>query len=351
MSGSLTTYFFWALAVILLGISLGEINETALAQNENTIVARVDGASITLREVDDSLVSQLLPLQQQIYALRKVALENLVVGKILADEANKRGVSVDELRRALTAGNIAVSPSQVEEAYDENASVFAAMSPDEAKERLRLDLENHARMRNYREALADLRKNSNMQVLLEEPRLPSFNNANNAPSIGSNEAPVSIIEFSDFQCPYCRDVGGTIKQVLRNYGSDVRIIFKHLPLDIHAEAFASARAAFCAGEQGFFWQYHDALFSAETFSPEAFSKMASELGLSIPNFQACLSSEVSRTAILKDMREAKQFGINTTPTFIVNGVLVRGAIGLEEFKTIIGRELKSARNTSRSNQP
>ena len=239
----------------------------------------------------------------------------------------------------------------MEEAYDENASVFAAMSPDEAKERLRLDLENQARMRNYREALADLRKNSNMQIFLEEPRLPSFNDATNSPSIGFKEAPVSITEFSDFQCPYCREVRDTIKQVLRDYGSDVRIIFKHLPLDIHAEAFASARAAFCAGEQGFFWPYHDALFSAETFSPEAFSKIASKLGLSIPNFNACLSSEVSRTAILKDMREAKKFGIDTTPTFIVNGRLVRGAIGLKEFKTIIGRELNSARNTSRSNQP
>ena len=336
-----TTVILYALAAFLPGLSVGEISVTVRAQTSDT-VAEVNGTSITLKEVDNSVTSQLFPLKQQIYAIRKAALENLILRAILEHEAKGQGVSVEELRRKMTAGKVEVLPSQVEELYAVNASVFAAMSPDEAKERLRLDLESQARMRIYREALASLKKSSNTRVLLEEPTLPSVNSADVAPSIGSKEAPVNIVEFSDFQCRYCRESQGPIKEILKNYGSDVRVIFKHLPLDIHAEAFASAQAAFCAGEQGFFWQYHNALFASETLSPEELSRLASNLGLNLAKFKTCVLSEASRIAVRKDVQEARQLGINSTPTFIINGKLVRGAIGFEEFKTIIERELRSA---------
>lgn len=334
------------IAAIFSAITIGGAANTAYAQTEDRVVAKVNGANITQKEVDDSVISQLFPLEQQIYAIRKVALENLVARAILEGEARKRGITVEELRKQLTAGKVEGSSSEVDQVYLENASVFATMSPDEAKERLRLDLESQARMKLYRKALMELRKGANVELLLEEPRLPSISDGT-APSTGSKEAAVTIIEFSDFQCPYCRESQSTLKQILKNYGNEVRLVFKHLPLDIHAEAFASAQAAFCAGEQGSFWKYHDALFASEVLSAEAFNKMALDLGLNITKFKACLSSEASRTAILKDVREARQFGINSTPTFVVNGKLVRGAIGFEEFKAIIERELKSVQSTSR----
>ncbi len=351
-SRSLTTNTLCLLASILVVMSIGATDKSSVrAQSEDTVVARVNDTSITLKEVDNSIVSRLLPLQQQIHALRRTALENLIVRAVLEGEAKKRGIAVEELRKQLTTGKIDVLQNQVEELYAENASAFAFMSVDEAKERLRLDLESQARMRNYREALAVLRQNSNTQVFLEEPRLPSFSDGDNAPSIGSNEAAVTIAEFSDFQCRYCKEAQGVIKQVLRSYGSDVRLIFKHLPLDIHAEAFGAAQAAFCAEDQGLFWPYHDALFASETLSAAAFNTMATDLGLSLPKFQACVLSEASRAAVRKDMQEARRLGIASTPTFIVNGKLLRGARGFEEFKALIERELNSARNTSRTNKP
>ena len=224
------------------------------------------------------------------------------------------------------------------------------MSPDEAKERIRLDLESQARMRSYREALAKLKENSGVRILLEEPRLPSSAAAaavDAAPATGATrEAAITITEFSDFQCPYCKQVQSTLKQILRDYRNEVKLIFKHLPLDIHPQAFASAQAAFCAGEQNSFWQYHDALFSAENPTPETFKQLAQQFKLNLPAFTVCLASEVSRNAVLKDVQEARRLGINGTPAFIINGKLVRGAISYEEFKSIIERELKSARPTS-----
>ena len=348
---SLTTNTFCASAAILVGLTIGELTTTVHAQAQETVVAKVNGTNITQKEVDNSLISQLLPLEQQIYALRRAALENLILRAILEDEAKKRGVSVEGLRKQLTAGKVEVLQSQVEEVYSENATVFASMSPDEAKERLRLDLESQARMRNYREAVLRLKEKADMELLLEEPKLRSVNGQSSAPSMGSKEAAITITEFSDFQCPYCREAQSAIKQILTNYGNNVRLIFRHLPLDIHAEAFASAQAAFCAGEQGFFWQYHDALFASEVLSPEARNRMASDLGLSTRRFSACLISEASRAAVQKDLQEARRLGINSTPTFVINGKLVRGALSFENFKAVIERELQSAQNTSSTKQP
>jgi protein-disulfide isomerase len=221
------------------------------------------------------------------------------------------------------------------------------MSPDEAKERLRLDLESQARMQLYREAISKLRATLQIDILLEEPRLP-VSRESNAPSIGLKEAPVMIIEFSDFQCPFCRNSQLAIKQVLQKYKKEVRLVFKNLPLESHSQAFSSAQAAFCAGEKGAFWQYHDALFASEDLSPDALNKLASSLHLDLSEFTACMKSEASRMAVQRDINEAQRFGINSTPTFIINGRLFRGALSFEDFKTAIERELKSSQRDSRN---
>lgn len=340
---------FCALTPILITIGLGNIS-VAVAQSDNTIVANVDDTAITLNEVDNSIVSKLLPLQQQIHALRRAALENLITRTILMKEAKAKSISVEELRKQLTAGAVQAKREQVEDVYAENASAFASMSEDEAKERLRLDLESQARMRNYREVLATLRQNSNVEIFLQEPRLTSVR-TENAPSIGSNDAPVTIIEFSDFQCTFCKEAKGTVRQVLKTYENDVRLIFKHLPLEIHPQAFLAAQAAFCAEDQGLFWPYHDALFASEKLSPEAFNEVAIKIGLSLPKFKGCLLSDASRSAIRKDVQEARQLGIDSTPTFLINGRILRGVRAFEEFKAVIDRELRFARNTSRTNKP
>ena len=121
-------------------------------------VATVNNVEITQKQVDDSVAAQIYPLQQQLYAIRKAALENLITTKILESEAAARRISIDDLRKQLTLGEVNVTRAQVEEAYKQNASFFATMSPDEARERLRLDLENQARMKHYRTGLDALRR-------------------------------------------------------------------------------------------------------------------------------------------------------------------------------------------------
>ena len=318
----------------------------ARAQAGERAPALVNGRRITQKEVDDSILPQLLPLQQQIYELRRKALDNLISREILEAEAKKRGVTVEELRRRLTDVKVSVPPAEVEKVYAENASVLAAMSPDEARERIRLDLETQARIRHYRDALSKLREGARVEIHLEEVRLP-VEVGGAAFTRGPEGAPVTVVEFSDFQCPYCRGVQPALKQVLEAYGANVRLSFKNLPLtDIHAQAMPAALAAFCAGEQGAFWQYHDALFASDDLSPAWLDRTAARLGLDLPRFKSCLGSEKARSAVLRDAQEARRLGINGTPAFVINGKLVSGAIGFNDFKGLIDRELNSLPKTS-----
>lgn len=322
---------------------------TATAQTTKTVVATVNGRDITLQQVDETISAAVLPLQQQLYAIRKVALDNLIATRILETEARAQGISLEELRQRLTSGAIDVTRAQVEEAFAQNASFFASMSPDEARERLRLDLENQARMKNYRAALEALRKKWTVKLNLGAPPAGAELDDRLAPAKGAAKPAVTIVEFSDFECPFCRQVQSTLSQVVEQFGTQVRLAFKHLPSDGHRNSLAAARAAYCAGEQDRFWQFHDALFASRELSPEIFGALATELGLGREKFAACLGAERSRTAVVKDIETARRYGIDSTPSFLINGKLVKGALTLAEFQGLIERELSLTRKTTSTN--
>ena len=264
--GILVEFRFWFVLLLALPIV------SASGQSPETVLATVNGRDITLKQVDDSVKPQIYPLQQQLYAIRKAALDNLITSKILETEATTRSISIDELRKQLTVGEIIVTRTQIEDAYKQNASFFAAMSPDEAKERLRLDLENQARMKHYRAGLEALRKKWTVTLNLVAPPFVSELDDGHAPAKGSTKPVITIVEFSDFECPFCREVQGTLNQVVQSYGNEVRLIFKHLPLEGHRNSLPAARAAYCAGEQDRFWPYHDALFASGKLSPVVFRR-------------------------------------------------------------------------------
>ena len=309
---------------------------------DEIVVAVVDGQKITQKHVDDSMKLRIYPLAQQLANVRKVALENLIINKVLEKEASRRQISTDQLRKELTTGEINVTEQQVEDAYAQNSSFFAAMSPDEARLRLRLDLENQARMRHYKAALEKLRQAS--AIVLTAVAAATNLEDTESPAIGPKGALVSIVEFSDFECPFCRVVQPALKEVLKLYGGEVRLIFKHLPIETHKHAMLLARAATCAAQQDRFWQYHDLLFGSADRSPEHLRKLAGNAGIQVDKFQACLNSEQSQTQVVRDLDLARTLGINSTPSFVINGRNYSGALSLSEFRRIIEQELKKARS-------
>ncbi len=239
--------------------------------------------------------------------------------------------------------HVEVAQAEVDKIYAANASRFASLSEDEAKQRIKMDLENRAKFEAFQKALAQMRSDASVEVMLPEPAAPALKVSTAGPSRGHADAPVTIVEFSDFQCPFCKKASGTLKQLLAGYGDKVRLVYKHSPLPNHEHAFKAAQASVCAAEQGKFWEMHDTLFEhSNDLSADALKRYAAELGLKSNEFNACLDSEASRAAVLKDVQEAQQAGVSGTPTFVINGKALRGNKPLEEFKAAVDQELRKA---------
>ncbi len=161
------------------------------------------------------------------------------------------------------------------------------------------------------------------------------------PSMGPANAPVTIIEFSDYQCPYCEVWYKQVyQQLLASYPNQIRFVYRDLPLSMHPEAVPAAEAANCAGEQNAYWKYHDALFSQKYgLSRTAYDQYATDLGLDLKAFAACLDSHRYQGEIQADASDAARVGISGTPSFVVNGRILIGALPFSEFKTVIDEEL------------
>jgi protein-disulfide isomerase len=165
-------------------------------------------------------------------------------------------------------------------------------------------------------------------------------NTQGAPSRGNAEAKLAIVEFSDFQCPFCRRVGPTLEQIEREYGDQVRIVFKHLPLAMHPQAPAAHAAAEAAHRQGKFWQMHDLIFSDQAgMGPVKYVEYAKQLGLDVDRFQRDVASADVKKRVDADAQEAARLGVTGTPAFFVNGRFLSGAQPFPAFKELIDQEL------------
>lgn len=170
-----------------------------------------------------------------------------------------------------------------------------------------------------------------------------------APVRGAAEAPVTLVEFSDFHCPFCKRVQPTLMQLLERYPGKVRLVYRDFLIDsLHPQARRAAEAARCAHDQGKFWDYHDLLYAeAPRASPEDLGRYAAQVGLEPPTFERCLSGGAHRTTVQRDLDEGIRLGVTGTPAFFVNGRPLSGAQPLEAFDRVIEEDLaRTARPSS-----
>ncbi len=161
------------------------------------------------------------------------------------------------------------------------------------------------------------------------------------PSIGPKDAPITIVEFSDYQCPFCRRWHEQVYEPLFNaYPGKIRLVYRHFPLtSIHPDAFPAAEAAMCAGEQNAYWQFHEKLFSSSALGSDIYTQYAEELGLDMERFTSCITEGRFREAVQADLDFAMNLGVRSTPTFFINGLAIVGAQPLDIFKQVIDKEL------------
>jgi protein-disulfide isomerase len=305
-----------------------------------TPAAVVGDDVITLEHVQEGLAAQLARLERQRHELMSQRLEVLIGERLLAREAQKRGVTVEELIKREVHG-------QIGEATDTEVTAFIAQNratlPPGLEAELRLKVRDHLRAQKTTQRLQayvrELRAQTPVTVYLVGPRVAV--NSDRGFAQGAQNAPVAIVEFSDFQCPFCKGVVPTVKQLVATYPGRVKWVFRDFPIDsLHPAARTAHEAARCAGDQGKFWEYHDLLFErAPNHSPQELKAYAQEVKLDVAAFAQCLDGGQYRDTVVKDVEEGERLGVSGTPTFFINGRPLVGNQTMEAFKAVIEQEL------------
>ncbi|MEQ1948563.1 MAG: thioredoxin domain-containing protein [Bryobacteraceae bacterium] len=305
-------------------------------------LATVDGAPITADQLPTSLQTQLRQIraqeQRQEYDARNKALDDVILQKLLEKEAAGRGTTAEALLAAETAGASAEPTDGEVEAFYLGQRERINRPLEQVKEPLRQQLRQIRIEQARQNFAAKLRDAHKIEILLQPPKIEVSYDASRIR--GKGDA-VTIIEFGDFQCPYCQRVQGTLTNLLKQYDGKVRLTFRDFPLrGIHPQAQISAEAARCAGEQGKFWEFHDLLYQNQNnLNIATFVKLASNLQMNTGQFADCLDSGKYQAQIDEDVRAAEAIGIDGTPAFFINGVQLSGAQPASAFEKVIEQEL------------
>lgn len=314
-------------------------------QSANDVVATVGSVKITLAEVDEHAMAQQaqnfngLTLAQAIYEARHAALDGMIGNHLLDAEARALGTERAALiQREITGKVKPPSDAEVDAWYRANPDRVGGASLDQVRTPIRSLLIQERTASARREYLDSLKARTPVSITLEPPRLAVATTGR--PMRGKPNAPVQIIEFSDFQCPFCFRAHPIVKQVLSTYGDRVSLVYRHYPLQNHPNARPAAEASACANEQGRFWEYHDRLFANQSRLSDADLKWhAAELGLDAGRFNNCFDQRKYQDDVDADIDAAEAVGVSGTPAFFINGRPLSGAQPFESFKRVIDEEL------------
>jgi predicted DsbA family dithiol-disulfide isomerase len=346
--------FFAALIALIFSVPARSASKTGMSQTPalaaggpNTVLATVGDHAVTQGEVDSKVASQL-------YDLRKQALDDVIDDYLLQQAAKKAGLKPDQyIDRQVRMIAPRVDAREAEQFYNEHKAKLdeqtGGRSFNDIKPRLIAALQRQRDEAAQQELLRKLRAESHVSVLLEAPHVSIASTGH--PVNGSSSASVTIIEFSDFQCPFCRAAESSLKQVRDKYGDRVKLVYMDFPLGFHPHAMDAARAARCAADQNKFWQFHDALFQDQKkLDPDNLRQTAARVGLNPTKFGACFSSERHDAGIRQDIAEGNSLGVTGTPTFFINGRQLVGAQPPPKFNEVIDEELAHAKSTANSHQ-
>jgi protein-disulfide isomerase len=315
-------------------------------QQPADVAARVGDRVITLKDVDEAW-RKAEPAEhgrawQALYDGRKQTLDRIIAGMLIEQAAKTRGVSAEQYTKdEIAKRKTPVTDPEIAAFYEQNKGQLQGKPLVEMRDAIRNFLEQQKTAAARTSLVAELRKaGPPIRTMIDPPRL-AVEIGSSDPVRGNASAPVTIVEFSDYQCPFCGRVTPTLEKIREAYGGRVKFVWKDFPLtQIHPQAFKAAEAAHCAGDQGKYWEFHDRLFAnQQALQPDALKKHAVDLGLNAPTFDSCLDSSKYSNRIREGMDQGERLGVSSTPSVFINGRLVSGAVPYENFVDIIDEEL------------
>jgi protein-disulfide isomerase len=333
---------------LTVAIALGASAIRANA-GQDAVLAKIGDHEITEQEVDKIAKPHMISVENEIYEIKRQAIISLADDYVIEQAAKREHLSeADYLKKKLSDKLQPVSEDQARAYYNAHQSDIGQPF-DKVKGAIIRYLERK-QVQDQREALLDsLRQEAGFKMMLQPPRAEVATEG--FPTLGPKDAPVTIVEFTDFQCPFCKRAEPTVKELREKYGDKVRLVHRDFPLPFHRQALKAAVAAQCAGDQGRFWEYHDALFADQSkLGPDEFKAIAQKLGLDVPKFQSCVDKGEHLAQIKQDVQAGEALGVDGTPAFFINGVSLVGAQPLEKFETVINGELTQNKAASASSQ-
>jgi protein-disulfide isomerase len=307
----------------------------AFAQTDSTVVAEVGGVKLTIGDLQRDESSKLLQARYTYYQAQSKALEDLIDKTLLEQRAKSENLTVDQLvNRDIK--------SQVKDPTEDQMQVYyEGLDTDQPYASVRdkiLDKIRQVRADHLRTAyIAKLREQGNVVIALAPPTANV--ELENSETHGSKTAPVTLVEFADYECPYCQRVAPDVKKIEADYGGKLAVSYKDFPLPMHPHAEKAAEAVRCAGKQGKFWEMHDEVFHSHELDIDQLKAQARALSLDGAQFDKCLDSGETAAAVQQDRQEGVKLGLTGTPSFFINGHFISGSLDYATLHRLIDQQL------------
>ncbi len=312
--------------------------------SKGNVVAEINGETITEQDIAALIKSRISRIENQLYDIKRDAIDQIVEDKLINEEAKKRNISVQDLLKKEVQEKVGeISPKEVEKFYNDNKARVGNKPLEELKGPIEAQLKA-TKSNTYRSNFLNrLIASANVDVYIKRPSVEVP--AGNSPSRGGPaSAPVTIIEFTDFQCPFCTRARPTVNQIIDLYKNDVHYVMRNFPLEFHSFAKKAASAALCANDQNKYWDYSTKLWENQTaLDVASLKKYAADLKLDSKQFDECVDSDKYLKQVNQDQQDGAKVGVSGTPSFFVNGKMLTGAQPLDAFKKLIDEELRDAK--------
>jgi protein-disulfide isomerase len=305
----------------------------------DAVVAEYSGKSVKASEAFGPVKTRLFDLEDETFRTKEQAINDFVEQRLLEEQSKKSNMPLEQLLEKEAGGPVGdVDDKEIEGFLTSKG--LSLNDPRIRKEDVRDYLKYRKRFEKRQTYVQKLKESAHVKLLIKEPESPKLAvSTDGYPTWGNPKAPVTIVEFSDFQCPFCSRAVPVIERIKKEYGPDkVKIVFRDMPLPSHNRANPAAMAGHCANEQGKFWEMHNTLFENQTKLEDADLKSyAKKVGVDEKKFAECYDGKKHQATIDKSRREAEALGIQATPSFVINGALLQGAQPFEKFKEKIDR--------------
>lgn len=305
----------------------------------SNVVATIGSTKITEAELNEAAKGQLGKIEAQIYQIKRRTLEGLVQEKIIEEAAKKAGKSVDDYLASEVDSKI-TPPEEGEVKAIYEAQKGKMKEPfEKMKDDIVQYLTQSQRVKAQRQLFSTLEKEYPITIMFDPPRTKVGEGT--IPALGPDNAPITLVEFSDYQCPFCKRARPTIWQVLDEYKDKIKYVYRDFPLSFHSLAQKAHEAARCAGDQGKYFEFNRKLFDNQhAITVDDIKKYAADMQLDVAAFNQCLDSGKHAAAVQQDIEDGVAVGVSGTPAFFINGIMLSGAQPYQAFREVIEGELK-----------